>query len=137
MRSHLPKIIFTIIFSSTLLVSCGNEENNNEQAKKLLDHLVECSEKFESCKALCPPRPTKEQMARYYDISTTLCNGNNPPFDQWDSYECHLYAANAVFGDEDYDIWCNDRCVEEYYACIFGDEWEGLNLKKPEDFKLR
>lgn len=137
MKSTLSKLIFTIILSSLLFVSCGNGNEENDEAKKLLDHLIECSELFEPCKANCPPRPTKDQMDLYWSILTSFCNGfppdeSNPPSE----YECHLFAANQVFGDQYYDMYCNDRCVREYYACIFGDQWEGLNLKKPENFKI-
>lgn len=119
MKINSPKIIFAIILSSLLNVSCGNEV--------AIEHIANCASILESCEENC--KPTQVQLDAFINCDQ-ICffNHKENGFDSY--YECRLFCETEIYGSET-PYQCEKKCKEAFYECVFGPDWKDLNIKRP------
>ena len=127
MKSNFPKIIFAIILSSFLYVSCG-EEKAKKEVEKVMDKITACAQSLELCEEDCG-KPTQEQLDAWEECYSQCIQGYfSPP--EYTFWECQNLCDQAVFGDNTEKL-CKNNCKEKFYACVFGANWKDKNIKKP------
>lgn len=119
MKTRISKIAPFLFISLLLNISCGS--NKDEQVEELMTHLVECAQIFEQCEGGCEPTEAElSELAR----CQLQCFSNDDP-SVWCLTE---FCYERVWGENTPDE-CKRKCKEAYYECVFGPEWEDLNLK--------